>query len=149
MIALDLPGHGDSGMPCGDDHSAMTAPIAIGLRQILPPDTPIDLVGFSFGGVIAAYFAAEYPDLSGKLVLVGTPGLGVPVGDILLKRIGSLKDDARHKALRANLLELMLHSPESVDDLAVHLLVTNAENARLKAEVRSGLALPDKLVPVC
>ncbi|MDE2410694.1 MAG: alpha/beta fold hydrolase [Sphingomonadales bacterium] len=145
VIAADLPGHGDSGMPAGEDHRSMTAPLARGLRQIVSPGTRVDLVGFSFGGVIMAYLAAHHPDLFGKLVLVGTPGLGTPAGDIRLQRVHGQTGDARRAALTGNLLQLMLHRPEAVDDLAIHLLVANAANTRLKPEIRARLTMPDKL----
>ena len=38
--------------------------IAAGLRRLIPSELPLDFIGFSFGGVVGAYFAAFYPELA-------------------------------------------------------------------------------------
>jgi len=105
----------------------------------------VDVVGFSFGGVAGAYLAALYPTLVRRLILVDTGGLDTPVGKVELRRVRGLEGDERRAALRANLLGLMLHDPGSVDDLAMHLQVTNGMRARLNV---IELVLPDKLVAI-
>jgi pimeloyl-ACP methyl ester carboxylesterase len=44
---------------------------------------PVDVVGFSFGGWIAAEMAANDPALFSKMVLVGAAGIRPPEGEIL------------------------------------------------------------------
>ncbi len=44
---------------------------------------PIDVIGFSFGGWIAAAMAANDPALFSKMVLVGAAGIRPPEGEIL------------------------------------------------------------------
>lgn len=144
VIAVDLPGQGDSAMPVTEDHPGISAALADGLRQIVG-DRPVDLVGFSFGGVAFAYLAALHPQVARRLILVGTGGLDTPYGHIDLRRLGGLKGEERKAALKANLLGLMLHHPDSADELAMHLLVSNAKRARLSP---AGLVVPDKLVKV-
>lgn len=144
VIAVDLPGQGDSAMPVTEDHPGISAALADGLRQIVG-DRPVDLVGFSFGGVAFAYLAALHPQVARRLILVGTGGLDTPYGHIDLRRVGGLKGEERKAALKANLLGLMLHHPDSADELAMHLLVANAKRARLSP---AGLVVPDKLVKV-
>jgi pimeloyl-ACP methyl ester carboxylesterase len=145
LIVPDLPGHGDSAMPPSDDHRGISAAIAAGLREILG-GRQADLAGFSFGGCVFAYFASYYPDLVHRLVLIGTGGLDTPHGPIALGRVAGLSGDERKAMLKANLLGLMLHHPESADELAQHLLVVNARNARLGNV--ADLVIPDRLLRI-
>ncbi len=146
VIAVDMPGHGDSAMPATLDHEGISAVLAEGLRRIVPDRLPVDLVGFSFGGISFAYLAALHPGLARRLVLVGTGGLGTPLGAVSLGRVGGLAGEERKAALKANLLGLMLHAPPSADDLAVHLLESNAAAARLPNAAE--LVLPDRLAKI-
>lgn len=146
VIAVDMPGHGDSAMPATLDHEGISAVLAEGLRRIVPDRLPVDLVGFSFGGISFAYLAALHPGLARRLVLVGTGGLGTPLGAVSLGRVGGLAGEERKAALKANLLGLMLHAPPAADDLAVHLLETNAAAARLPNAAE--LVLPDRLAKI-
>jgi pimeloyl-ACP methyl ester carboxylesterase len=105
-----------------------------------------DIAGFSFGGVIAAYFALGNPDLVRRLILIGVGGIGTPHGKTRLGRVGGLVGEDRRNAMKANLLGLMLHHPETVDDLAMYLLVANAAKARIKKI--GEFVVPDKLLVV-
>jgi pimeloyl-ACP methyl ester carboxylesterase len=141
----DLPGYGDSASAPRQDHGAIAAVIASGLRQLTAPELPLDVIGFSFGGVVGAYFAAFHPELVRRLILVGTGGLDTPIGHLDLRRVRGLEGEARRAAHRANLLGLMLHHPTSVDELALHLHEINGPRARLDP---APLVLPDKLLEV-
>jgi len=143
--APDLPGCGESAMPPREDHEAITDAIAAGLRQLIAPELPLDIVGFSFGGVVAAHLAAFHPELVRRLILVDTGGLDLPMGPLDVRGIRGLDDTERRAVLRANLLSLMLHDPASVDALALHLLATNGRRGRIQAEK---IVLPDKLLQV-
>lgn len=146
VIAADLPGHGDSAMPAEETHAALAAPLAEGLRQVLPDGLPVDLVGFSFGGVIFSHLAALHPGIARRVILVGCGGLDTPHGHVDLKPARGLRGEERQAVLRHNLLGLMLHAPESVDALALHLLERNARAARLASAPT--LVLPDRLAAV-
>jgi pimeloyl-ACP methyl ester carboxylesterase len=143
--APDLPGMGESAMPAAEDHQAISDALAAGLRQLIGPDLPVDIVGFSFGGVATAHLAAFHPELVRRLILVDTGGLDLPMGSIALRGVRGLDDAERRAVLRANLLTLMLHDPASVDELALHLQATNGRRGRLPAET---LVLPDRLLKV-
>jgi len=143
--APDLPGMGESAMPAAEDHEAIADAIATGLSQLIAPDLPVDIVGFSFGGVAFAHLAAFHPELVRRLILVDTGGLNLPMGPIDVRGVRGLGDAERRAVLRANLLSLMLHDPVSVDALALHLQATNGRRGRLQAE---RLVLPDKLLKV-
>ncbi|PNU02045.1 alpha/beta hydrolase [Novosphingobium guangzhouense] len=146
LIVPDLPGHGDSAMPSSEDHAGISAALAQGLHIVAGSQgLPIDLCGFSFGGVALAHLAALHPDVARRLVIVGCGGLGTPMGNPRLGRISGLAGEARRAALKANLLGLMLHHPESADELAIHMLLPTAKAARLHA---SPLVVPDRLVRI-
>ena len=145
VIAADLPGQGDSAVPATHDHPGISSAIAAGLRSIVGEGKRVDLVGFSFGGVAFSYCAALFPQVARRVILVGCGGLDTPHGHIDLRRVAGLKGEERRARLKANLLGLMLHHPDSVDELAMHLLMTNARKARLTAPE---LVVPDMLVKV-
>lgn len=143
--ALDLPGYGDSAMPEPAEHPTIAQIIASGLNRLIAPILPIDIIGFSFGGVVAAHLASFYPDLVRRLILVDTGGLNTPMGKVELTRMRGLDEAARDAANRSNLLALMLHHPASVDALALHVQATCALRGRLDPVP---LVLPDKLLKV-
>jgi pimeloyl-ACP methyl ester carboxylesterase len=144
LIAVDMPGHGDSAMPEPEDHRGISAALAAGLREIVG-GRKADLAGFSFGGCAFAHFAAYYPELVRRLILIGTGGLDTPHGHVNLGRVAGLQGEERKAMLKSNLLGLMLHHPESADELAQHLLVVNARKARLLVPE---LVIPDRLVKI-
>lgn len=150
VIAVDLPGHGDSVLPVDETHDAMSAALSSGLALILQQtgkaNVRVDVVGFSFGGAIAANFALRHPELVRRLVLIGVGGIGTPRGKTRIGRIGGLVGEERRQAMKANLLGLMPHSPNTVDDLAMHLLIANAARARI--EKPGEFVMPDKLLEV-
>ena len=145
VIVPDLPGHGVSAMPGTVDHDTISAAVAAGMREFLVGGQQANFVGFSFGGAVFAHFAARYPELVRRVVIVGTGGLDTPHGHIDLGRVGGLEGAERRAAIKRNLLGLMLHHPETVDEMAMHLLVTNGRQARLPVV---DLVIPDKVVQV-
>lgn len=146
LIVADLPGHGDSAMPGTPDHAGISKALAQGLRIIMGDEgLPVDLCGFSFGGVALAHLAALRPGIARRLVLVGCGGLDTPMGHPRLGRISGLVGQERRAALKANLLGLMLHHPDSADELAIHMLLPTAKAARLQA---TSLVLPDRLLAI-
>lgn len=143
--AIDLPGNGDSAMPTREDFAAISEAIGDGLRALVGHELPIDVAGFSFGGVAAGYLGFHQPDVVRRLILIGTGGLGTPGGAIQLQRLRGLEGEERRAAQRANLLGLMLHHPDSVDELALHLQAANGPRGRLNPR---SLVLPDRLLEV-
>ena len=134
MLVPDLPGFGDSAAPEGGvDADACTAPLAAGLRQLLG-HRACDVVGFSFGAMVAGFLAAQHPARVARLMLVGAPAMGEGFGqpiDLLPWR--QLTDPAhQHAAHRHNLAALMLHQPEAITALAVQLQATNVARDRMR-----------------
>jgi pimeloyl-ACP methyl ester carboxylesterase len=143
--APDLPGMGESALPAAPTHEAISQALAAGLAELVGPQLPVDVIGFSFGGVAAAHLAALHPGVVRRLILVGTGGLDTPVGKVEMRRVRGLEGEARIEALRDNLLGLMLHDRAAADALAVHLQELNGFRGRLAA---AELVLPDRLLRV-
>ena len=82
VVAPDLPGHGTSA-PGGGDYSL--GALAAGLRDLLIAlgHERATLVGHSLGGGIAMQFAYHFPEITERLVLVSSGGLGPEVSPVL------------------------------------------------------------------
>lgn len=143
VLVPDLPGFGDSARPHeGQDADAVAPVVAQGIRQLVG-EAPVDVAGFSFGGLVAALMASSDPRRVRKLVLLGAPGLGLRDKRLPLTSWRTLQDpEQRRAAHRSNLATLMLHEPESIDDLAVALQSANVPRDRMH---RRRLALTDLL----
>jgi pimeloyl-ACP methyl ester carboxylesterase len=82
VLAVDLPGHGTSG-PGGGDYSLGS--LASGLRDVLAMlgHERATLIGHSLGGGIAMQFSYQFPEMTERLVLVSSGGLGLEVNPVL------------------------------------------------------------------
>lgn len=144
VLVPDLPGFGDSARPpAGQDADAIVEPLAAGLVELLG-EAPVDVVGFSFGGLTGGLLAAAQPARVRRLVLVGAPGFGLRSTRLPLTSWRQQEDpQARDAAHRSNLATLMLYRPEAVDDLAAALQAANVPRDRMH---RRKLALTDALL---
>ena len=134
VLVPDLPGFGDSAVPAhGTDADVVPEPIEQGL-QVLLGDAVCDLVGFSFGGMVAGFLAQRFPARAARVVLVGAPGLGLaPEKAIRLKAWRHLADPAqRDAAHRNNLAALMLYRQDAITETALRLHVANVLRDRMK-----------------
>ena len=77
VVAIDLPGFGDSPLPRGVWGTPDYATYVKDLTQELEIERA-HFVGHSFGAKVSFYLATVYPELVDKLVLVGSPGLRTP-----------------------------------------------------------------------
>jgi pimeloyl-ACP methyl ester carboxylesterase len=144
VLVPDMPGYGDSAMPPRpDDGASFAEAIAAGLERLVGDSAPIDVVGFSFGGVIGGHLAADAPHLVRRLILVDAGGLGTPAGEIRNTSVRQLEGEALREAHRYNLLGLMLRHEASVDDLALHIQALNIPRARVNPR---DLVVPDRLL---
>ena len=82
VVAPDLPGHGTSAPGAGD---YSLGALAAGLRDLLVAlgHERATLVGHSLGGGIAMQFAYQFPEMTDRLVLVSSGGLGPEVSPVL------------------------------------------------------------------
>lgn len=144
VIAPDLPGFGDSARPEDvSDADGQVPLLESGLQQLMGA-APVDAVGFSFGGLAGALWAAAHPTRFARLVLVGAPALSLERIAPLPLRLWDRAEPgpARDAIHRHNLRTLMLAQDESLDDLALALHAANLPRDRLR---RRQLMLTDLL----
>ncbi|MDE2198352.1 MAG: alpha/beta fold hydrolase [Rhodospirillales bacterium] len=131
VVALDLPGMGDSDLPAvAVDRPAIAAAVREAIITMLPGEV-FHLAGFSFGGSIAGLLAGLAPRHVRSLTLVGPGGFGPPMASPPRQRLRHLAGEARIAAHRANLLNLMIAEPEHVDALAIEIQEQNTRQSRL------------------
>lgn len=82
VIAIDLPGHGDSDNPPGDHSLGAYASSCRDLLFALGASTAT-LVGHSLGGGVVLQFAYQFPGIADRLVLLNSGGLGTEVSPLL------------------------------------------------------------------
>lgn len=137
VIAPDLPGCGDSDDPPDrPDAGSLAAILSAGLELVVPEKTRFDLVGFSFGGLLAGPIAQSQGCRVRSLTIVGTPILGLITtgpANALVPVPPELGAEEAAPIYRANLEKLMVHDPEAVDDLAMTLHMENMAKTRLRS----------------
>jgi pimeloyl-ACP methyl ester carboxylesterase len=137
----DIPGFGYSASPSPTPSIVdIAGAIAAGL-EALAIDGPLDVVGFSFGGTVAANLATIAPDRVRRIILVDCGGLGTPMASLRMARVSSNMNNTQ--AHRHNLLALMIHDPAKLDDLALYVQALHVPLARV--DVRD-MVLPDRLL---
>jgi pimeloyl-ACP methyl ester carboxylesterase len=103
IAALDLPGHGASGMDVGDGRiETLAARVAAALdaRGL----TGAHLVGHSLGGGVAIVLAARRPELAASLTLIAPAGLGTAVDADFLAAYPTLNAPGDAEALLQRLV---------------------------------------------
>ena len=149
VLVPDLPGFGDSDLPPGcSDVPQLPAHLHAGLQQ-LAPQGPVQVVGFSFGGMAGALWLAEHPQDARALVLVGAPGLGLTVPErIPLKGWRHLATAEQQNAVhRHNLMALMFERTDSLDDLALALHAANVARDRMPRRRLSSTPIVAEALP--
>jgi pimeloyl-ACP methyl ester carboxylesterase len=119
----DLPGYGDSDAPEGADLDGLVDALHHSLDALLGVGTPIRLLGFSFGGLVAATLAVRRPAVT-RLALLGPAGHGGirrPRGELQAWQHLPVGSAPWQDAMRHNLLMHMLHAPSGIDDLALQV----------------------------
>jgi pimeloyl-ACP methyl ester carboxylesterase len=137
LLVPDMPGFGDSDtLPEPHTAERLAGVVAAGLETLLPPPTALDVVGFSFGSIIAGVAVAGLGGRIGRLVLIGPGGMALrsDAGSLVLARVEPGMTEAQAREVhRENLRRLMLGDPAGADDLAVHVQVENLRRARFKS----------------
>lgn len=120
--ACDLPGFGESDeSPPPGTRDALAGVVDQALDVLFPGEV-VDVIGFSYGGSIAAHMHRRKPHRYSRIVIVGSSGLPVPHSPRpeLRKWKGSSTEE-RLAIHRYNLAAFMISKPERVDDVAVWL----------------------------
>ena len=146
LWALDLPGMGDSSLP-PDVWDADDLPVWLqdAFAARFAPGTFV-VVGFSFGGLAAGLWAAQYPHMAQALVLVGVPGLGLMGERLPMRGFTANMTPAQERDVHAhNLGVMMLHDTGRIDARMIDLQAENVARDRMR---RRRIARSDVLVPV-
>jgi len=135
----DLPGFGDSDAPEGEGLAALLDPTLSTLDTLIGPDTPVQLVGFSFGGLVAAHLAARRPRVR-RLALLGTgghQGARRPKGELVNWKPAWRAGDAAavERAMRHNLAMHMLSvAAADIDPLALRVHTEACVRTRFRSK---------------
>ena len=134
LILPDTPGLGDSDDAPEATPEGIAAVIDAGLETLLQPGEKPDLVGFSFGAMIAGHVARRRSRPLRSLTLVGSGALGAKRSNIMLLRPEPGMSAAELREMsRANLGALMIADPARIDALAIAIQQANVATARVKS----------------
>jgi 2-hydroxy-6-oxonona-2,4-dienedioate hydrolase len=135
----DLPGFGDSDDLAGDAHARknkqhLLDAVSATLDTLVGREAPIDVAGFSFGGLVAAELSAQRGNVR-RLALLGSAGHGGTRRQ-RTELVNWRSDDLAQMrvALRHNLAALMLHEPASIDDLALFVHEASCLRTRFRSK---------------
>jgi pimeloyl-ACP methyl ester carboxylesterase len=136
VLVPDLPGFGDSdALPEPHTAERLADAVVAGIdAQHLP--AALDVIGFSFGSIVAGLAAARLGPRVRRLVLLGPGGMAFrsDVDRLTLARVEPGMSAAETAEVhRTNLRLLMLADPAAADDLAVYLQIDNVRRARFRS----------------
>ena len=130
--APDLPMLGESAdAPAPGGLEQIEAVTADGLDRLLSGPRAFDLVGFSFGGVVATGVAARRPGRVRRLVVVGSASLGLPRPAFALRGWLRARTPEERLAIHAHNLRQLMVANDDPDPHAVALHAANVERARM------------------
>jgi 2-hydroxy-6-oxonona-2,4-dienedioate hydrolase len=133
VLVPDLPGLGESDFPPhGDDAFAIAAIVADGIDSIIGADTSYDVVGFSFGGTMAACAGAIRGKRVRSVTIIGSSGVGALGSAVKLEKVRHLDGQERYDTHRTNLSRLMIADPAKIDGLSVAIQDWNTVRSRLR-----------------
>jgi pimeloyl-ACP methyl ester carboxylesterase len=134
VTAFDLPGYGNS--PDVPKDMAPDAYVDWVVAAVAAASDRCHLVGFSFGGALAARAAATLGGKIIKLSLLGAGGFGAPVGRVIPTiSVPGPKAEiaARREAAGSNLGQWMLSAVPAADDPVVDQQLFNIDRTRFNS----------------
>ncbi len=133
VLAPDLPGLGESDFPPdGDDAFAIATIVADGIDAILGSATSYQVIGFSFGGTMAACVGALRGTRVRSVTIIGSSGVGAVGSAVKLEKVRHLEGQPRHDTHRINLGRLMIADPARIDALSILIQDWNTIRSRLR-----------------
>ena len=140
ILVPDMPGFGESS-DLKSDHTPEN--ISLNLYQtfrklnITDLDN-INLVGFSFGGLISGHLSYQFLKKGielKNLILVGPGGTGARRGPMreMVRRTTKMSFEEILRAHFENLKILMINNPKNIDLLSLYIQLENTNNHRLKS----------------
>lgn len=133
----DMPCYGDSDDLTEQTLEGLVAGVLEGLNQIFDSG-PIHLAAFSFGSLVAVKLAHQYSQIA-SLSLFGPTGHGAGQYQTMnfIDWQGVTDLQAYEKAMKHNMLALMLKNPDALDDLAYQTYVQSCERSRFRSRAIS------------
>jgi pimeloyl-ACP methyl ester carboxylesterase len=144
VLVPDLPGLGESDFPPDGDNAGPVAQIvADGIDRIIGAETSFDVVGFSFGGTMAAFVGVLLGVRVRSVTIIGSSGVGALGSSVRLEKVRHLEGQERRDTHKINLNRLMIADPTKIDDLAIFIQDWNTVRSRLRTPAisRSGVIL--------
>ncbi len=141
VLAPDLPGLGESDFPPdGDDAFSIATIVADGIDTILGSGTSYQVIGFSFGGTMAACVGALRGTRVRSVTIIGSSGVGAVGSAVKLEKVRHLEGQLRQDTHRINLGRLMIADPAKIDELSILIQDWNTIRSRLRTPAisRSG-----------
>ncbi len=135
VIAIDLPGHGQSTKSVGDGSLGFYADVIHEFMNLMNIDKA-HFVGHSMGGAICLQFAEKYPDSNISLGLICTAGLG---SEINSDYIQGFVDSNSRKQMKPYLQQLFADK-----DLVTRQLINNILQFKRLDGVDSALSIVTK-----
>lgn len=138
VIAVDLPGHGDSDTPAEHEelsHSNTVLKMRKLLQQLEFDTYPFHLIGMSMGGALAGLYAAEYPEQIHSLTLV-CPAMKTPRESLFWEQITSaLENGVEELHSACNLL-----FPTTASQVHYMLTFVQFHNSWIPQQILHGVA---------
>ena len=113
MVAIDLPGHGESDPPAGesiDDYATAVAQFLVALDC-----GPVVVIGHSLGGSIDIALAARYPALVRALVLIASC-VKLPLVDSVGERVVAFLPGPLRRLVFFSMAKKVLFAPDAPAD---------------------------------
>jgi len=143
VIRIDLPGHGNSGIPPLDYTFENFATVLNELLNRLDVREKVSIIGHSMGGYIAMAYAIKYPERINSLVLMNSP---TKAGDIRSIKLREQEARLLQKGKRELLLQVTIPSnfaTENLDSMgnALALLNRTSDQVTVEGALRSIYAI--------
>ncbi len=136
----DMPGFGDSSdLIKPHTPEKISKNLTKGFLQIISDHTVnLNIVGFSFGGLIAGHLAFQLKKSKlhvDKVVLVGPGGLGAKRGPMeeMIRRTPDMSNKQILEAHKKNLSILMFAKTTNIDALSLYIQIQNTKSHRIKS----------------
>jgi 2-hydroxy-6-oxonona-2,4-dienedioate hydrolase len=131
--ALDIPGFGDSELPHGTKDADDLVPYVAEILAHTFGTQAVDVMGFSFGGMLAGMLAAEHPNAVRQMILVGVPGLGLFGRKLPMRGMHPEMNAAEQREVhRHNMAVMMLHDAKHITEEVIDLQEANVNRDRLR-----------------
>jgi len=125
VIRIDLPGHGNSGIPPIDYTFEKFTVVLNELLTTLGVGERVSIVGHSMGGYVAMAFAAKYPERMASLVLMHSPTKSADIQSIKLRSREGLLLQKGKKDLLLQVTIPSNFAPENLGSMAGALALLN------------------------